>query len=46
MFAKQVLFKLFNDNSLWQYLLRNKYLKRDTLTKVVAKPDYSQFWMG
>jgi hypothetical protein len=40
------LFNFFNEEGLWQTLLRNKYLKRHTLTKIVAKPGDSHFWIG
>ena len=31
---------------MWQDLLRNKYLKRETLSKVTYKPGDSHFWSG
>ncbi|WVZ69750.1 hypothetical protein U9M48_018486 [Paspalum notatum var. saurae] len=40
------LFKLANENGLWQRLLRNKYLRNETLTQVEKKPGDSQFWSG
>jgi hypothetical protein len=40
------LFKLLNEDGLWQTLLRKKYLSRYTLTKVTSKPGDSHFWAG
>ena len=40
------LFKLINEDGLWQNLLRNKYLKSCTLSKVGRKPGDSHFWSG
>jgi len=40
------LFKLINEDGMWQQVLRNKYLKRYTLTKVSYKPGDSHFWSG
>ena len=40
------LFKLVNEEGLWQDLLRNKYLKNKTLSQVQKKAGDSQFWMG
>jgi hypothetical protein len=40
------LFKLFNENGLWQDILRKKYLKNQTLTQVQKKSGDSQFWQG
>jgi hypothetical protein len=40
------LFKLLNEEGLWQTLLRKKYLSRYTLTKVTSKPSDSHFWVG
>jgi hypothetical protein len=40
------LFKLINEQGVWQELLQNKYLKNKTLSHVSAKPTDSQFWKG
>src|SRR6185503_17897437 len=40
------LFKLVNEEGLWQDLLRNKYLKNKILSQVQKKAGDSQFWMG
>ena len=40
------LFKLTNEDGIWQQILRNKYLKSKTLTQVEKKPCDSQFWSG
>jgi hypothetical protein len=40
------LFKLLNEDGLWQSLLRKKYLSRYTLTKVTSKQGDSHFWAG
>jgi hypothetical protein len=40
------LFKLLNEDGLWQTLLRKKTLGRYTLTKVTSKPGDSHFWAG
>ena len=40
------LFKLTNEDDIWQQILRNKYLKSKTLTQVEKKPGDSQFWSG
>jgi hypothetical protein len=40
------LFKLLNEEGVWQELLRNKYLNAKTLSQVQAKPTDSQFWKG
>jgi hypothetical protein len=37
------LFKLLNENGLWQELLRNKYIKNKTLGSCVKKPLDSHF---
>jgi hypothetical protein len=40
------LFKLLNEEGLWQELLHNKYLRTQTLSQVTAKPTDSPFWKG
>jgi len=40
------LFKLINEEGIWQPLLRNKYLAIKTITQVEKKPWDSQFWSG
>jgi hypothetical protein len=40
------LFKLINEEGLWQTILRNKYLTRQTIGKVDRKPGDSHFWAG
>ncbi|WVZ54946.1 hypothetical protein U9M48_005671 [Paspalum notatum var. saurae] len=40
------LFKLVNEDGLWQRLLRNKYLRDKTLTQLEKKPGDSHFWSG
>jgi len=40
------LFKLINEEGIWQQLLRNKYLANKTITQVEKKPGDSQFWSG
>jgi hypothetical protein len=40
------LYKLLNDEGLWQELLHNKYLSHKTLSEVEAKPTDSPFWKG
>ena len=39
------LFKLINEDGIWQQILRNKYLGSLTLTQVEKKPGDSQFWL-
>jgi hypothetical protein len=38
------LYKLFNEDGVWQELLHNKYLRQKTLSAVKAKPTDSPFW--
>jgi hypothetical protein len=38
------LFKLLNEEGMWQSLLRRKYLSNKTLTQVKKKPGDSHFW--
>jgi len=40
------LFKLLNEDGIWQELIRNKYIKNKTLSQVTKKPRDSHFWMG
>ena len=40
------LFKLMNEQSVWQELLTNKYLMSKTLSQVTVKPFDSPFWKG
>jgi hypothetical protein len=40
------LFKLLNEEGVWQELLQNKYLRHKTLSDVQAKPTDSPFWKG
>jgi hypothetical protein len=40
------LFKLINEEGLWQTILRNKYLTSQTIGKVERKPGDSHFWGG
>jgi hypothetical protein len=40
------LFKLINEEGVWQELLHNKYLKDKTLSQISAKPTDSPFWKG
>lgn len=40
------LWKLENDEGLWQQLLRRKYLGKCTLAQAMCKPGVSHFWQG
>jgi len=40
------LYKLLNEDGIWQELIRNKYIKNKTLSQVTKKPGDSHFWMG
>ena len=40
------LFKLINEEGIWQSLLRNKYLKNQTIAQVEKKAGDSHFWAG
>jgi hypothetical protein len=40
------LFKLLNEDGVWQELLKNKYLHSKTLSQVVVKPSDSPFCKG
>jgi hypothetical protein len=39
-------FKLINENGVWQQLLHNKYLHSKYLSQVNVRPDDSPFWKG
>jgi hypothetical protein len=38
------IWKLENEEGIWQDLLRNKYLKQQTMSQACKKPGQSQFW--
>jgi hypothetical protein len=40
------LFKILNEEGMWQELLKNKYLQNNTLSQVQVKPTDSPFWKG
>jgi hypothetical protein len=40
------LFKLINEEGLWQINLHNKYLTRQIIGEVEKRPGYSHFWEG
>jgi hypothetical protein len=40
------LFKLLQEEGVWQQLLHNKYIKNKTLAQVEVKPTDSPFWKG
>jgi hypothetical protein len=40
------LFKLLNENGVWQQILKNKYLGTKALTQVSRRSGDSQFWSG
>ena len=40
------MFKLINEEGIWQSLLRKKYLKNETIAQVQKKPGDSHFWAG
>jgi hypothetical protein len=40
------LFKLLNEDSVWQELLKNKYIHSKSLSQVVTKTTDSPFWKG
>jgi hypothetical protein len=40
------LFKIINEEGMWQELICNKYLKNKNLAEVQAKPTDSPFWKG
>jgi phage antirepressor YoqD-like protein len=43
MLAKQMAFYMINEDDMWQWLLRNKYLKRYPLAKLTHRPGDSHF---
>ena len=40
------LFKLLNEEGVWQELINNKYLQSRSLSQVTARPFDSPFWKG
>jgi hypothetical protein len=40
------MYKLLNENGVWEELLQNKYLPSHTLSQVKVKPSNSPFWKG
>jgi hypothetical protein len=40
------LFKLINEDGIWQYLLRRKYLSNKTLSQTHKQQGNSHFWAG
>jgi hypothetical protein len=40
------LWKLENEDGMWQDILKRKYLQKESLTQVEDKPGMSQFWSG
>jgi hypothetical protein len=40
------LFKLLNEEGVWQEFLQNKYLHSKSLIEVSVKPNFSPFWKG
>ena len=40
------LYKLINEDGVWQQLLKKKYLKNRTFSQVTKQPGDSQFWSG
>jgi hypothetical protein len=40
------LFKLLNEEGVWQEILKNKYLHSKSLAEVTVKPNDSPFWKG
>jgi len=40
------LFKLLNDEGMWQNMLKRKYIDNKVLSQVVKKPGDSQLWKG
>ena len=40
------MFKLLNEEGIWQSLLTRKYMGEKSLSQVVNKPGTSQFWSG
>jgi hypothetical protein len=46
MYLGKWIFKLLNEDGLWQQLLKKKYLKGKTLSQVERKKGDSQIWSG
>jgi hypothetical protein len=42
----KLLFKLINEEGIWQNMLKKKYLRSQTITHVQKKPGDSQIWSG
>jgi hypothetical protein len=42
----KLLFKLLNEDGVWQTLLRRKHIGSKALSQVVWKPGDSHFWAG
>ena len=40
------LFRLVNEDGMWQSILKRKYLQNKTLTQVEKKKGHSHFWSG
>jgi hypothetical protein len=40
------LYKLLNEDGMWQQLLKNKYLGDKSLIQIFRRPDDSHFWSG
>ena len=40
------LFKLFNEDDLWQDVLKKKYVKDKCLSQIEKRPGDSHFWSG
>jgi hypothetical protein len=40
------LYKLLNEDGMWQQLLKNKYLGDKSLTQISRRPGDSHFWSG
>jgi hypothetical protein len=40
------LYKLLNEDGMWQQLLKNKYLGDKPLTQISRRPGDSHFWSG
>jgi hypothetical protein len=41
-----MLFKLINEEGVWQNLLRRKYVRDNTIAQVHRKQGHSHFWSG
>jgi hypothetical protein len=40
------IWKIFNEDGIWQQILRKKYLQKQTLCQAVTKNGDSHFWQG